>query len=1442
MTTVEFLAHVRGQNIRLWAEGDTLRLRAPKGALTADLRDELAGRKAEILAVLRATETQKRAAVPLEPIGRDGDLPLSFSQERLWFLHQVSPESAAYNIVSSMRFERAVDIAALAQSLNALIERHETLRTTFTSRDGQPFLRIAPHHVVELPVLDLRSLPDAERRERAAGVKLREAELPFDLEQGPLLRFTLIRVTDEEAELLLALHHVISDRWSLGVLMNELQVLYRALAEGADAALPELPVQYVDFAYWQRERLQGSALEDQLVYWRERLAGTPAVLDLPTDHPRPAEQTHRGSWQWRQLPEPIGASVRSMSIRAGVTPFMIFLAGFDALLHRYTGQDDILIGTPIAGRPNRLLEGLVGCFVNMLVLREDLSGNPSFSDLLGRVRETALGAYSHAEVPFEKLVADLHPQRDMSRSPLFQVAIAYQSSPKAVETPNDVSMTASGGTLFDLTLFIEEINGLYTVTAEYNVDLFEQPTIARMLGHFETLMGAALQTPDRPIGTLPMLTPTEPSQLLPSWRGAAAALEDNARIHDLVARQAARTPQAVAVRCQGESCTYADLNARANQLARYLRTLGVGTETLVGLSVERSIDMVVGLLGILKAGGAYVPLDPSYPADRLSFMLEDAGISVLVTQASLLDSIPQGAGTIVCLDRDWPQIAREKGSDVEPYGGGAGLAYVIYTSGSTGRPKGVQIPHHAVVNFLRTMAGEPGLRKDDVMVSVTTLSFDISGLELYLPLMVGARVVVATREDVTDGSQLRTLLESEGATVMQATPATWRLLIEAGWTGSGLKMLCGGEALPQELAAQMLDRGAELWNLYGPTETTIWSTAERLSPGSVTIGRPIANTQTYVLDRNLQPMPVGVPGELYIAGDGLARGYRQRPDLTAERFLPDPFGAGRRPDVSNGRPGPLPAGRAPRVPGPRGPPGEGPGIPRRARRGRVGPGGASRHQRDGRVRRGSDGGRQAARGVCRVSAGRVADRQRAAQARAGDAARVHGAVVLREARSDPAHAERKGESPRAARSVPGGRTRAGTRGAADADRSAHRGGVAARARHHRHQRGRQLLRHRRPFAAVDAGRSRDRPCHRREAQSQGDVPREPETDRRPVRPAAGGHHGGRHCRRGENGHGIHRMKEHAFVFGEGQGLVGVITDPPGVPGRRGEGLPGAILLNAGVIHRVGPSRLYVHLARELAAIGCVAARFDHSGIGDSSTRRDDAPFEVSSIQEARAAMDWMQESRGIDRFVLIGLCSGAVTAFDAAGVDARVAGVVMINPQGFDQNPEWNSYIASRGDARRYWTRSLFSATSWWNALTGRVDYKRLAGVLWRQASGPGHAREVVSSIVTRVGAELQKLMDRKVRTLLVCSEGDDGIEYMNVILQQDVRTMSAATHLSVEILPGADHSLTLLGSQRQVVDVVRAWAALFTPGTARQAEEPGPVSPAGDDMEESEATLSISI
>ena len=888
MTTLEFLADLQRRQVRVWVENNNVRCRGPREALTPELRDQLASRKMDILSLIGAGDTGPRPSTTTPArIARDGALPMSFSQERLWFLHQMTPQSAAYNIVASVRFSRAIQIDALRRSLDELVQRHETLRTVFVTRDGEPVLQILPPAATALPVVDLAGRSDVERRHEADRIRAEHAAAPFDLEHGPLMRVVLIRLGEREYELLLAVHHIVSDRWSVGVIANELQAMYDRFAGGSTPPLPELPLQYVDFAAWQRQHLASGVMEAQLGYWRQQLAGL-SDLDLPTDRPRPSEQTYVGAWESRQLGA-VGDLVAAAARQYGLTPFMIMLAGFSALLHRYSAQNDIAIGTPISGRTNQLFEGVVGCFLNMLVLRTDLSGDPGFGELLRRVRSVALDAYDHADVPFEKLVADLQPRRDTSRSPLFQVALSFQSAPKAVEMPVDVVSTASGGTLFDLTLFVTEIAGQLTLTAEYNVDLFDRSTIARMLGHLETLLRVALEEPSRRLSELPVLTAAERTQLA-DWNATDARFDGPSTVHAMIADQAARTPDAVAVTDGAESLTYRELDRRSNQLARHLRELGVAAEAPVGICVDRSVGMFVGLLGILKAGAAYVPLDPAYPIERLALMLDDAGVEIVVSQARLLDRLPSRERRVVCLDRDWPAIARQDDGLLDVAVAGESLAYVIYTSGSTGRPKGVQVPHRAVVNFLNTMACAPGVSAGDVLVAVTTLSFDIAGLELYLPLTRGAQVVVAAGEQVTDGRELRTLLSSSGATAMQATPATWRLLLEAGWTGPGVKMMCGGEALPRDLATELLDKG-ELWNLYGPTETTIWSCAEHVrAESTVSIGRPIANTQVYVLDARFSPLPAGVPGELYIAGDGVARGYRGRPDLTAERFVPNPFG------------------------------------------------------------------------------------------------------------------------------------------------------------------------------------------------------------------------------------------------------------------------------------------------------------------------------------------------------------------------------------------------------------------------------------------------------------------------------------------------------------------------------------------------------------------------
>ena len=831
----------------------------------------------------------------LRPVSREEGLPLSFAQERLWFLEQLEPGNTAYNIAAAYRLRGPLDVAALERSLNEIVRCHEVLRTTFATMDGRPVQVIAPEMSLTLPVEDLQELPEAEREAEAQRLLTEEAQRPFDLEKGPLLRAALLRLDEEEHVLLLTMHHIVSDGWSMGVFNRELAVLYEAFSVGKPSPLPELPIQYADFAVWQREWLQGEVLEEQLAYWREHLGGDLSVLELPTDRPRPAAQSFRGATQSFVLSGDLTESLKALSRREGVTLFMTLLAAFKTLLYRYTGQEDVVVGSPIAGRNRSEIEGLIGFFVNTLVLRTDLSGNPTFRELLERVREVALGAHARQDLPFEKLVEALQPERDLSRNPLFQVMFAFQNAPMEAlmlpgltVTPLEVeSETAQ----FNLTLSMEETGQGLKGVVEYNTDLFDGVTIERMLGHFETLLEGVVVNPEQRLWELPLLTEAERYQLLVEWNDTEVEYPQDKCIHQLFEEQVERTPGAVAVVFEGEQLTYAELNRRANQLAHYLQKLGVGPEVLVGICVERSLEMVVGLLGILKAGGAYVPLDPAYPKERLAFMLEGTQAPVLLTQERLVEGLPEHEARVVCLDADWEAIAGESTENPDSEVTVDNLAYVIYTSGSTGRPKGVQILHDAVVN-LDTMHQRPGLAQQDVLLSVTTLSFDIAVLELFLPLTIGARVELVSRAVAADGVQLMAALAASDATVMQATPATWRLLLGAGWQGDEqLRILCGGEALPRMLANQLLRRDSALWNLYGPTETTVWSAIYEVgqNKGSVSIGQPIANTQIYLLDANLRPVPVGVPRELYIGGAGLARGYLNRPELTAQSFIPDPF-------------------------------------------------------------------------------------------------------------------------------------------------------------------------------------------------------------------------------------------------------------------------------------------------------------------------------------------------------------------------------------------------------------------------------------------------------------------------------------------------------------------------------------------------------------------------
>ena len=748
---------------------------------------------------------------PLLPIPRNADIPLSFAQQRLWFLDQLKPNSAFYNMPLSWRVQGQLQVTALEQSLREIIHRHEALRTNFITVDGQPVQIIQPITAWTLLIVDWQHLPTTDQEIAAQQLAIAQAQQPFDLASEPLFRATLVVLSETDHMLVVCMHHIVSDGWSMGVFVQELSSLYEAFSQDQPSPLALLPVQYADFALWQRQWLAGDVLQTQLAYWQQQLVNAPALLSLPTDRPRPPVQTERGEHLTFVLSSELTVALTQLSQQQGVTLFMTLLAAYDILLYRYTGQTDILVGSPIANRNHSEIEGLIGFFVNTLVLRTDVSGNPSFAELLGRVRDMAIDAYAHQDLPFEMLVEALQPQRSLSHTPLFQVMFVLQNAPMPeVELAGltVTSLPAQGTTAkFDLTLAMENTAAGLVGVWEYNTDLFDRSTIERTAGHFQTLLEAIVANPMGLISQLPLLSEVEQRQLLVEWNDTQVEYPHDLCIHQLFESQAQRTPDAVAVVYENQQLTYHELNCRANQLAHYLRGLGVGREVLVGICVERSLLMVVGLLGILKAGGAYVPLDPEYPTERLSFMLEDAQVGVLLTQQGLVDRLPPHQAQQVFLDTDWQLICGSFQDNPITGVQATNLAYVIYTSGSTGQPKGVQISHNAVINFLSAMHHQPGITEQDTVLGVTTITFDIAALEIFLPITVGACVVIASRQVTFDGRQLLDLLVKSRATVMQATPATWRLLLETKWqSDSPIKILCGGEALPWELASQLRAR------------------------------------------------------------------------------------------------------------------------------------------------------------------------------------------------------------------------------------------------------------------------------------------------------------------------------------------------------------------------------------------------------------------------------------------------------------------------------------------------------------------------------------------------------------------------------------------------------------------------------------------------------------
>ena len=860
---------------------------------------DIARHIATVLQAMPIVSEQSLRSVP-----RDSPLPLSYAQQRLWFLEQLGLSRHAYNLLEAIRLDGPLQVAGLERSFQEIVRRHEVLRTTFTDVAGWPLQVIWPPTAFPLSIVDLHDPPEGERERQLYTLVQAEVQRPFDLGQGPLIRASLVRLTDVEHVLLLMMHHIVSDGWSHGVFWGELVELYNAFTTGQPSRLPPLSIQYVDFVHWQQQWLQGEGLNTQLAYWKQQLAGAP-MLQLPTDHQRPAVQTFRGARHSLTLSLPLTQALRTLSQQHGVTLFMTLLAAFQTLLHRYTGQDDIVVGTLIANRNRAEFEALVGFFVNILVLRTNLSGDPSFRALLARVRKVTLGVYEHQDLPYEKLLEELHPPRDLSRNPLFQVLFVFHNMPG--QTPELPGLIVSpleidpGTARFDVTLeFWETPEGLRG-RFEYSTDLFEAATIARMAGHLRTLLEGIVADPEQRLSRIPLLTADERHRVLMEWNTTTATYLDDQCIHNVFETQVARTPDAIAVVCGDESLTYCELNRSANQVAHYLRALGGGPEVVVGLCIERSLAMVKGLLGILKAGAGYLPLDPTYPSERLAFMLEDAQPSVVLTQEHLAAGLPSNGAQIVCLDVHWPTIAQY--SDHNPVSGATAdtVAYLLYTSGSTGQPKAVLGVHRATLNALAWMWQAYPFASHEVCCQKTSMSFGDSMQELWGPLLQGIPIVLIPDVVMKELPRFVQTLAIHHVSRLILVPSLLRALLD---TYSDLQdqlprlklWFAGGEALPSDLVQRFREcmPHSRLINLYGASEasddTTWYDTS--LAPAGlapVPIGLPIANTQLYVLDPHLQPVPIGIPGELYVGGAGLTRGYLHHPELTAERFIPHPF-------------------------------------------------------------------------------------------------------------------------------------------------------------------------------------------------------------------------------------------------------------------------------------------------------------------------------------------------------------------------------------------------------------------------------------------------------------------------------------------------------------------------------------------------------------------------
>ena len=919
MNTLDSLLFELSQkDVHLWLEGDRLRYRAAKDAITPELLTEIKNRKAEIVQFLRqATKNSSSQLPPIEKIDRNTYLPLSFAQQRLWYLHQFEPDSSSNNMPVVFSFRGILNVSALEKSLHSVIARHEVLRTIFPSVNGQPTQVILPEVDIAMSVEDLRLVPieyrDAEARKRATAL----AQCSFNLETGPMIRVLLLQLTDVEHLLVFNIHSIVCDGASSDVFYQDFNTLYASYVNNQDSPLPELSIQYVDFAHWQRNLLQGEVLESQLNYWKQKLQSPLSAIQLPTDHPRPhLVQTYRSELSARILSKSLNADLTSLSQKLGGTLFMVLIAAFEILLHRYSQQKDILITFASASRGHIETERVVGFFSNTLVQRINFEGDLTFRELFERVREASLEANMHQDLPFEKLVEELPPELTRSRSPLFQIKFALNppwSNGRGMAPVQLADLTITplinyidnGETKYDLALAMrEQDNGLEMVIG-YNAELFESSTIARMMGHFQTLLESIVANPEQKIAVLPMLTTPEKQQILSEWNNNNVPIPELC-IHQLFESQVAQTPEAIAVIAMDEKLTYRELNSRANQLANYLQSQGVGTETMVAICVERSADMLIAMLGVLKAGGTYIPLNPDYPHDRRISKLRNAQVSFILTQSNLLDSFSDYGFRVFSLDTNWEEIAKYSSDNILTSIDADNLAYVIYTSGSTGEPKGVTISHRSMVNHCLAVGKVYELNTQDRVLQFSNISFDVAIEEIFPTWLNGGTLILAQPEVYNSITKFIDSLAQQAITVINIPTAFWNEMVsgmsilDRSLPESLRLVIVGGEKVSKATYQKWRSLVGEYprWlNGYGPTEATVTATiydpcsSENNLPADseIPIGRAIANLQTYVLDLNLQPCPIGVNGELYIGGVGLSRGYLNRPNITAERFIRNPF-------------------------------------------------------------------------------------------------------------------------------------------------------------------------------------------------------------------------------------------------------------------------------------------------------------------------------------------------------------------------------------------------------------------------------------------------------------------------------------------------------------------------------------------------------------------------